>query len=125
MKRIVLQSTSWTLYLVETSAGNLYCGICTSLQRRFKEHAGNGKLCAKALRGKGPLTLKYASLVGDRSSALKTEYWLKQQNKKFKLALIEGLKDLPQSPQRYSNEDLNRIQIIAYQVENESKQGRH
>ncbi|MDC0601812.1 GIY-YIG nuclease family protein [Aliiglaciecola sp.] len=117
-----MQSPSWTLYLVETSAGNVYCGICTSLQRRFKEHASNGKLCAKALRGKGPLTLKYASLVGDRSSALKTEYWLKQQNKGFKLALIEGLKDLPHSNERYSNEELNRIQNIAYKTENESQQ---
>lgn len=105
-----MQSVVWSVYLIETKSGSLYCGICTNLQRRFKEHTANSKLCAKALRGKGPLTLKYASVIGDRSTALKVEYWLKQQPKTFKHGLIEGIEYLPQAKNRYSRESLSEIQ---------------
>lgn len=108
-----MQSVVWSIYLVETNSGSLYCGICTDLERRFKEHTANGKLSAKALRGKGPLQLKYAAIIGDRSTALKTEYWLKQQPKKFKLALITGKEWLPQAKNSYSQESLSIIQQSA------------
>jgi len=66
----------WSLYLLETAAGALYTGISTDVTRRLGEHAsGRG---AKALRGKGPLTLIYQQRVGTRSEAQKLEAAIKR-----------------------------------------------
>ena len=45
-------------------------------QRRLSEHQNKDKKNkgAKALRGKGPLTLDFKIVVGNRSDALKLEY---------------------------------------------------
>ncbi|HAR07924.1 MAG TPA: hypothetical protein DCR98_05850, partial [Cobetia sp.] len=56
---------------------------------RFKEHH-EGVRGAKALRGKGPLTLCYQQVVGDRSRALKLEYRVKQLSVAAKRRLIAG-----------------------------------
>ena len=85
---------SWYLYLIETSKGALYCGITTDVERRFREHSVGGARGARALRGKGPLTLRYQAPAGNRSSALKSEYRVKQLSKKDKLALIQGAADI-------------------------------
>ncbi|MEK9766276.1 MAG: GIY-YIG nuclease family protein, partial [Thalassolituus sp.] len=69
---------SWFLYLIETSKGALYCGVTTDVERRFKEHSAGGVRGARALKGKGPLTLRYQVRAGDRSAALKAEYRVKQ-----------------------------------------------
>ncbi|MCF2948074.1 GIY-YIG nuclease family protein [Paraglaciecola aquimarina] len=60
------------------------------MTRRFAEHQSNGPKCAKALKGKGPLTLKFFSQVDDHSHALKTEIWIKKQSKSNKVKLVEG-----------------------------------
>ena len=85
---------SWFLYLIETSKGALYCGVTTDVERRFKEHSAGGVRGARALKGKGPLTLRYQVRVGDRSAALKAEYRVKQLSKRDKLALISGSVDI-------------------------------
>ena len=100
---------------MKNKLGNVYCGICTDLQRRFFEHASNGNLCAKALRGKGPLSLVFAVKVGDRSSALKHEYWLKKQSRGYKLSVISGTADLPFEHLVYSPDELAHIQLQANQ----------
>jgi len=47
----------WFLYLVRTADNALYTGITTDVPRRFLQHqTGKG---AKALRGKGELTLAF------------------------------------------------------------------
>ena len=47
----------WFVYLVRTGAGALYAGISTDPERRLRQHqSGKG---ARALRGKGPLTLAW------------------------------------------------------------------
>lgn len=67
---------AWHLYLIETASGALYTGITTDVQRRLGEHsAGRG---AKALRGKGPLSLVHHEEVGTRSDALKLEAAVKR-----------------------------------------------
>lgn len=83
----------WFIYLVRTRAGALYAGISTDPDRRLRQHqSGKG---ARALRGKGPLTLVWRQEVGGKGQALRLEYRLKQQNKAFKerLVLEPGLWD--------------------------------
>lgn len=66
----------WHLYVLETAGGALYTGIATDVARRLAEHrAGRG---AKALRGKGPLTLRHQEPVGDHGEALRREAELKR-----------------------------------------------
>ncbi|CUY37004.1 GIY-YIG nuclease superfamily protein [Serratia marcescens] len=78
--------TLWHLYMLRLPSGMLYTGITTDVARRLAQHqAGKG---AKALRGKGELTLAFHCLVGDRSTALKLEYRVKQLSKIQKERLV-------------------------------------
>lgn len=82
-------SPTWFLYIVETSAGALYTGITTDVERRFAEHAESGKKTARFLRGKGPLTLKFSTEIGTKSQALKAELAVKAKSRSEKLRLID------------------------------------
>ncbi|UNU90452.1 GIY-YIG nuclease family protein [Aeromonas dhakensis] len=76
----------WFIYMVRTAGGLLYTGISTDPARRLLQHqSGKG---ARALRGKGPLTLAWQQAVGEQRAALRLEYRLKQQSKAFKEQLI-------------------------------------
>lgn len=78
----------WFLYLVRTADNALYTGITTDVPRRFLQHqTGKG---AKALRGKGELTLAFSAVAGDRSLALRLEYRIKQLTKRQKERLVSG-----------------------------------
>ncbi|EDT2960908.1 GIY-YIG nuclease family protein [Salmonella enterica subsp. enterica] len=78
--------TPWYLYLIRTVDNALYTGITTDVARRYRQHqTGKG---AKALRGKGELTLVFAAQVGDRSLALRIEYRIKQLTKRQKERLV-------------------------------------
>lgn len=78
----------WHLYLLRTRSGALYTGITTDVVRRLEQHsAGKG---AKALRGKGPLTLSFHAPIGDRVMALKAERRIKQLSKPVKEQLVSG-----------------------------------
>ncbi|RWR01486.1 excinuclease ABC subunit A [[Pantoea] beijingensis] len=78
----------WQLYILRTAAGMFYTGITNNVQRRFQQHqTGKG---AKALRGKGPLALLFCCEVGDRASASKLEYLVKQLKKRDKIRLVES-----------------------------------
>lgn len=87
MPRVV--DKKWTIYIIENRLQQFYTGICRDLTRRFSEHSANGKLCAKSLRGKGPLRLIYAAQIDDHSTALKAEIWIKKLSKNKKSQLIE------------------------------------
>lgn len=74
------------LYLIRTADNKLYTGITTDVERRYQQHqSGKG---AKALRGKGELTLVFSAPVGDRSLALRAEYRVKQLTKRQKERLV-------------------------------------
>lgn len=84
--------TPWYLYLIRSSDNRLYTGITTNVERRFTEHqAGKG---AKALRGRGTLTLAFSQLIGSRSQALRIEYQIKQLSKTQKERLVNQETDL-------------------------------
>lgn len=81
-----MSDSLWHLYLLRTASGMLYTGITTDVARRLAQHqAGKG---AKALRGKGELTLVFHCEAGDRSTALKLEYRVKQLSKQQKEKLV-------------------------------------
>lgn len=80
----------WSVYLIKTAQGKIYTGISTDVQRRFQEHQTGGNLAAKYLRGKGPLSLKFFTEVGDRSQASKLEYQIKQLPRAKKDQIISG-----------------------------------
>ena len=84
--------SNWYLYMVQTGNGLLYTGISTDPIRRLRQHSGELAGGAKALRGKGPLTLVYQRPVADKSAAAKAEHQLKQLPRAAKLALVAGYK---------------------------------
>ncbi|WP_238984377.1 GIY-YIG nuclease family protein [Billgrantia kenyensis] len=89
----------WYLYVIETSERALYTGITTDVSRRLSQHeAGRG---AKALRGRGPLTLVHHELVGERGEALRLEAEVKRLPAARKRAWLEvrrGNKELSCTP---------------------------
>jgi putative endonuclease len=82
--------TPWYIYIVENKLNQYYTGICTNIERRFAEHQSSGNKCAKALKGKGPLTLKFRSKVESHSEALKIEIWIKKLSKANKIKLVNN-----------------------------------
>lgn len=98
LERLIL-SKKWFLYLIENRLGHLYTGITTDYQRRFAEHSSNSKKCAKSLRGKGPLTLKYCVTFDSHSEALKAELSVKKLTRSEKMKLLNGALKLPNAMQ--------------------------
>ncbi|ART64178.1 GIY-YIG nuclease family protein [Kushneria marisflavi] len=79
----------WSLYIIENRLGHLYTGVTTDVARRLKEHQDDGARCARALRGKGPLRLRFSCLVGDKGKALSIERRVKKLSRLKRLAIIE------------------------------------
>lgn len=80
--------------MLRTADNRLYTGITTCIERRLKQHqAGKG---AKALRNSETLVLAYQIQVGDRSTALKLEYRIKQLTKAQKERLVKNQPSLNQ-----------------------------
>lgn len=79
---------AWYLYMVRTAKGVLYTGITLDVERRFAEHQEGGVKAAKALKGKGPLTLAYIEKIGSKVDAYKREYAIKKLKKADKERLI-------------------------------------
>ena len=80
--------SEWFLYMVECADGRIYTGITTNVERRFAEHSEGGLKGAKALRGKGPLTLVFQQQMLNRSDASIAESAIKKLSKKQKVLLI-------------------------------------
>ncbi|MDH3400449.1 MAG: GIY-YIG nuclease family protein [Chromatiales bacterium] len=78
--------SEWQVYVLRCQGGGLYTGIATDVQRRLSEHlSGKG---AKALRGKGPLSLLITVPVGNRSMAQRVEARIKRLPKSQKETLV-------------------------------------
>lgn len=78
---------NWSVYLIRNNRNALYCGVTNNVERRFKQHeSGKG---AKALKGKGPLTLEWSCSFENKSMAMKAEYFIKQLTKTKKELLVQ------------------------------------
>ena len=84
-----MATETFSLYIVQCADGTLYTGIATDVARRLEEHRAGPK-GAKYLRGRGPLRLLLATEVGDRATASRLEYRVKQLPRTRKLALANG-----------------------------------
>lgn len=84
-----MPAADFSLYIVRCADGSLYTGIATNVRKRLAEHEA-GARGAKFLRGKGPLEVVFSENVGDRASALRLEYRVKQLTRTQKLALVCG-----------------------------------
>jgi len=81
--------SGWYVYLIRTRSGSLYTGVTRDVARRFEEHASGGPKAAKALRGRGPLTLAFQCAMRSKSDALKLEAQIKRWPKSRKERLIQ------------------------------------
>lgn len=93
------EASLWYLYLIETAGGALYTGITTHVTRRLAQHeSGRG---AKALRGRGPLTLVHQEPVGSHGDALRLEAEVKRLSAVGKRSWLESRpisEDVPCTP---------------------------
>lgn len=93
-------NTVYSVYIVRCADETYYTGIAVDVARRVAEHE-NSPRGAKYLKGRGPLTLVYSQSVGDRSTASRIEFRIKQLSRSGKQALIDGatnLQDLAKDP---------------------------
>lgn len=88
------KSSVWHLYIIRTVNQTLYTGITVDIARRFQQHQMNKG--AKHLMGKGPLSLVYQVEIGDKSTALKLEYRIKQLTKVKKERLVQDQPEVNQ-----------------------------
>lgn len=73
----------WCVYLLECSDGSYYTGITNDVEKRMKMHvSGNG---SKYIRARGFKELIASLNCKNKSEAMKTEYRIKQLDKKEKL----------------------------------------
>lgn len=84
------EESRWFIYMLRTASGALYTGITVDLERRLSEHQAQGPRCARALRGKGPLTLVYSFSVAAQGDALRAEHAIKQLSKADKEKLVSA-----------------------------------
>jgi len=77
----------WFLYMVQSEkTGYVYVGVTVLMARRLRQHNGEIKGGARALRGQRPVRLLWcAEVEGGKIPALRCEYWLKRHSKKWKL----------------------------------------
>lgn len=92
-------------YIIRTEGGALYTGIAKDLFSRMKDHAGQGKKCAKYTRSHALLSLEALWSSADRSTASRLEYHLKTLSKKEKEVLLRSPKSLPLLLPKVDKED--------------------
>lgn len=86
------KTVTWFLYIIRTAKQSLYTGITTDVVRRLHQHQnGSG---AKYLKGHKDLRIVYQLHVGDKATALKLEYHIKQLSKQKKEQLVVNSPDL-------------------------------
>ena len=85
----VTQLKQWWVYMIRTSNGQLYTGITTDIQRRWREHL-SGKRGARYFRAHTPQGLCFLEQHPDRSSASKREAAIKKLVKTDKELLVQA-----------------------------------
>ena len=82
--------SDWFLYIIQCNDGTLYTGITLDVERRFAEHVSQGPKSAKYLKGRVPLILVFADVVGEKGLAYQLERKVKRLSQKRKTELIRG-----------------------------------
>ena len=78
----------YLVYILRCVDNTLYTGITNNLERRMKVHSsGKG---AKYVKARLPFKMVYCEEVGDKSSALKRERFIKKLCKKDKENLVHN-----------------------------------
>lgn len=94
-----MADTEYSVYIVRCADDTYYTGIAADVARRLEEHETSPR-GAKYLKGRGPLQLVFSECVGDRSTASRLEYRIKQMQRPEKEALIDGRTSLQELDQR-------------------------
>ena len=84
-----MAATEYSVYILRCADNSYYTGIAADVARRISEHESSPR-GAKYLKGRGPLTLVFSEVVGDRSRASQLEYQIKQLSRPAKQMLIDG-----------------------------------
>lgn len=88
----MISETKWYVYMLRCADNSLYTGVTTDVERRVKEHNGEGAKGrgAKYTKAHGPVNLAYQECVTNRSEAQIREAQLRKLSKfeKEKLAKI-------------------------------------
>lgn len=81
---------TWFVYMVRCSDESLYTGVATDVERRVREHNGEGKnaVGAKYTNARRPVVLVYKKRKKNRSYAQIEEAKLKNLTREEKLALV-------------------------------------
>jgi putative endonuclease len=87
----------WYVYIIRASDDSLYTGVTTDVERRFREHGGDGK-GAKFFSGREPVEVVHIEEHPDRSSALKREAAIKSLNREQKVELVRVGDKPPRRP---------------------------
>ncbi|MBD3245834.1 MAG: GIY-YIG nuclease family protein [Candidatus Omnitrophica bacterium] len=80
---------TYIVYLLETGNGTFYTGCTNNLEKRLHEHNTSGTRGAKYLRGRRPVRVVWTTRCRDKSSALKTEYRIKQLSRAEKARMAQ------------------------------------
>jgi len=88
-----MAETEYSVYIVRCADDTYYTGISQDIARRIAEHE-NSPRGAKYLKGRGPLSLVFSEVVGDRSAASRVEYRVKRLLRSDKETLIDGTSTL-------------------------------
>ena len=78
---------TWFVYVIRSDDDQLYTGITTDINRRWREHT-TGKAGARYFRGRKPQVLCLLETHPDRSSASKREAAIKQLKRREKELLL-------------------------------------
>ena len=87
---------SWFVYLLRCKDDSLYCGITLDLVRRIVEH-NSGKGAKYIVPSRRPVKCVWKQKAGDKSEALKLEYWIKQRSAAMKEEIVKKKRRLPLS----------------------------
>lgn len=81
-----MSKIEYFVYIVECNDGTYYTGIARDVHARIAKHnSGKG---AKYTRARRPVILRWAMECGDKSSALKQEYNIKQMSREQKEEVV-------------------------------------
>lgn len=88
MKKPSKIDPSWFVYLLRCKDHSLYCGITTDIKRRVSEH-NSGKGAKYIVPARRPAKCVWKQKAGEKSDALKLEYWIKRRGTEAKESIVK------------------------------------